>query len=153
MPWIQREFDFGEPPEERKAEKPKPALPHFDAPKNDNERLLKWQFAYRTEGDADALAKMYALGKKIALKYINAKARGNRRVAEMGAEEKEEKAHNAVTYIVARYLTVGDFWIRDSFTSYLYLRVQHELFYRRKVDGIVRFVDMETLTGMNSRTI
>ena len=141
MPWIQREFDFGEPPEERKAEKPKPALPHFDAPKNDNERLLNWQFAYRTEGDADALAKMYALGKRIALKYINAKARGNRRVAEMGADEKEEKAHNAVTYIVARYLTVGDFWIRDSFTSYLYLR--------RRCSGCRK----RTLGGRNERVL
>ena len=32
----------------------------------------------------------------------------------------------------------------ESFTSYLYLRIQHELFYRRKVDEIVSFVDMET---------
>lgn len=143
MPWIQQEFDFGELPEEAKAENPKPALPHFDAPRNDNERLLNLQHAYRTNGDADALGKIYALGKRIALKYINAKARGNRRVAELGADEKEEKAHNAVTYIVARYLRTKDFAILDSFTSYLYLRVQHELFYRRKVDGIVRFVDME----------
>lgn len=145
MPWIQQEFDFGLLPEEVKTEKPKPALPHFDAPKNDNERLLNLQHAYRTEGDAGALGEMYAMGKRIALKYIGAKASGNRRVAELGADEKEEKAHNAITYIIARYLRIKDFAIRESFTSYLYLRVQHELFYRRKVDEIVRFVDMDEM--------
>lgn len=144
MPWIQQEFDFGLP-EEKAAEKPKPALPRFAAPKNDNERLLNMQHAYRTDGDAGALGEMYALGKRIALKYINAKARGNRRVAELGADEREEKAHNAITYIISRYLQIKDFAIRESFTSYLYLRVQHELFYRRKVDEIVRFVDIEEI--------
>lgn len=146
MNWGQLEFDFDELPEE--TEEPKPALPRFDAPKCDNERLLNLQYAYRMDGDEGALGEMYALGKKIALKYISAKSSGNRHVAELGAEEKEEKAHNAITYIIARYLRVSDFWIAESFTSYLYLRVQHELFYRRKADEIVRFVDMETLRGI-----
>ncbi len=144
MHWIQQEFDFGELPKEIDTEKPKPALPRFDEPRNDNERLLNFQYAWKTGGDKRALDGMYSLGRTVALKYINAKARGNRRVAELGAGEKAEKAHNAITYMIARYLEVDDFWIANSFTSYLYLRVQHELFYRRKVDGIVRFVDIDT---------
>jgi hypothetical protein len=59
--------------------------------------------------------------------------------------EREEKAHNAITYIIEQYIRRADFTITDSFTAYLYLRIQHELFYRQKVDKIVSFVDIETL--------
>lgn len=90
---------------------------------------------------------MYKLGCKIALKYINAKAGTNPHIAHMSDDEKEEKAHNAITYIIARYLRVKDFSIRESFTSYLYLRVQHELYYQRKVDKIVDFVDWKSFRG------
>lgn len=144
---VQLEFDFDELPKENKTEKPKPALPHFDAPKNDNELLLNWQYEYRTTGDTDALNKMYALGRTIALKYIETIAQGKKPVAQMARSDKEEKAHNAITYIIVRYLRVKDFAIRESFTAYLYLRIKHELFYQRKVDWIVDFVDWETFRG------
>lgn len=144
---VQLKFDFDELPKESNTEKPKPVLPHFDAPRNDNERLLNWQYAYRTAGDTDALNKMYALGYTIALRYIETIAQGKKPVARMARGDKEEKAHNAITYIIARYLRVKDFAIRESFTSYLYLRIKHELFYRRKVDKIVNFVDWETFRG------
>lgn len=136
---VQQEFDFGELRKESK----KSALPHFDKPKNDNERLLNYQWAYKENGDQSALNSMYTLGYKIALKYISTKAQKNRHVAELCKSDKEEKAHNAITYIIARYLKVSDFAIKESFTAYLYLRIQHELFYTRKVDKIVQFVDME----------
>lgn len=148
---VQLEFDFGELPNEE-AEKPKPALPHFDNPKCDNERLLNYQWAYKENGDQNALNSMYTLGYKIALKYISTKAQKNRHIAELCRSDKEEKAHNAITYIIARYLKLSDFAIRESFTAYLYLRVQHELFYQRKVDKIVSFVDIETLyRGINDK--
>lgn len=141
---VQLEFELDELSEENKAEKPKPALPHYDQPQNDNEQLLNYQWAYKENGDQNALNSMYTLGYKIALKYISTKAQKNRHIAELCRSDKKEKAHNAITYIIARYLRVQDFVIMKSFTSYLYLRIQHELFYRRKVDEIVSFVDMET---------
>lgn len=61
--------------------------------------------------------------------------------------DKEEKAHNAITYIIARYLRVKDFAITESFTGYLFLRIKHELFYQRKVDKIVDFVDWDSYRG------
>ena len=142
---IQLEFDFGELPKE--AEKTKPALPHYDQPQNDNERLLNYQWAYKENGDNSALNAMYALGYTIAMKYISAKAKKNRHIAELCRSSKEEKAHNAITYIIARYLRDKDFVIIRSFTGYLYLRIQHELYYYRKVDKIVDFVDIETFRG------
>lgn len=131
----------GEPP--REAEKPRPAPPRFDQPKNDNERLLNCQWEYLEKGDQKALDEMYSLGYTIALKYIGTAAKKNKKVARLSDDDKAEKAHNAISYIIVRYLRRRDFCITDSFTAYLYLRIQHELFYRRKVDKIVAFVDMD----------
>ena len=145
MKLVQLEYDFVELPKE--AEKTKPALPHYDQPQNDNERLLNYQWAYKENGDNSALNAMYALGYTIAMKYISAKAKKNRHIAELCRSDREEKAHNAITYIIARYLRDKDFVIIRSFTGYIYLRIQHELYYYRKVDKIVSFVDMETFRG------
>ena len=139
---VQLEFDFGELPKE---EAPKPALPHFDTPTSDNEKLLNYQYAYREQDDARALNQMYKLGYRIALKFINAKAKKNKHIAALCMDDREEKAHNAITYIIEQYIKRADFAITDSFTAYLYLRIQHELFYQRKVDKIVSLVDIETL--------
>jgi hypothetical protein len=136
---VQLEFDF-----EFDELPPTRPLPYYPAPKNDNEKLLNWQYEYRIKGDEKALNKMYRLGEIIALRYINTVAKKNKAVAKLAQCDKEEKAHNAITYIIARYLRVKDFAVQKSFTAYLYLRIQHELFYQRKVDKIVDFVDMET---------
>ena len=146
---VQLEFDFGELPTE---EAPKPALPHFDTPASDNEKLLNYKYAYREQDDARALNQMYKLGYRIALKFINAKAKKNKHIAALCMDDREEKAHNAITYIIEQYIKRADFAITDSFTAYLYLRIQHELFYQRKVDKIVSFVDIETLyRGINGK--
>lgn len=134
----QLEFNFNEL-SERKTD-----LPHYEAPKNDNERLLNYQWAYK-KGDKAALNKMYELGYDIALRYISIHAKKNPHIAKLDQSHREEKAHNAITYIIARYLQIPDFAIHKSFTSYLYLRIQHELFYKRKVDDIVRFIDLDTI--------
>ena len=134
----QLEFNFNEL-SERKTD-----LPHYESPKNDNERLLNYQWDYR-KGDKTALNKMYELGYNIALRYISIHAKKNPHIAKLDQSRREEKAHNAITYIIARYLQISDFAIYKSFTSYLYLRIQHELFYKRKVDDIVSFIDLDTI--------
>lgn len=139
---VQLEFDFDELPNKDTQKKRK--LPYFENPKDDNERLLNYQYAYMTQDDKNALNAMYKKGKEIALKYIAAKAKKNKHIAALCMGDRDEKAHNAITYIIARYLRVKDFAIHESFMAYLYLRIQHELFYQRKVDKIVSFVDIET---------
>ena len=134
----QLEFNFNEL-SERKTD-----LPHYESPKNDNELLLNYQWDYR-KGDKTALNKMYELGYNIALRYISIHAKKNPHIAKLNQSRREEKAHNAITYIIARYLQISDFAIYKSFTSYLYLRIQHELFYKRKVDDIVSFIDLDTI--------
>ena len=140
MPYKQLEFDFDfNKPLEQKIE-----LPHYDNPQCDNELLLNYQWDFK-QGDKTALNKMYKLGYSIAQHYISIYAKKNTHIAKLDINRREEKAHNAITYIITRYLKISDFVIKKSFTSYLYLRIQHELFYKRKVDDIVSFIDLDTI--------
>lgn len=138
MESVQQEFDF---------ELPSKLLPYYPEPINDNQRLLNYQYDYKIKGDAKALNKMYVLGCKVAKRFIKTEAKARPPVAQLGESDREEKAHNAITYIIARYLRVKDFAIKESFTAYLYLRIKHELYYQRKVDKIVDFVDWESYRG------
>jgi hypothetical protein len=92
---------------------------------------------------------MYQLGYKVAARFIVNIAESQKKIAKLRRSEREEKAHNAIVYMIARYLRVKDFAITKSFTAYLYLRIKHELFYQRKVDTIVDFVDWENYRGAN----
>ena len=138
MLYQQLDFDFNEPLEQHLN------LPHYNEPKCDNERLLNYQWDFK-KGDKVALNKMYNLGFSIAQRYISIQAKKNPHIAKLSLYSRKEKAHNAITYIISRYLQIPDFAIYKSFTSYLYLRIQHELFYRRKVDDIVIFIDLDTI--------
>ena len=136
-------FEYGE--QEREPEEaPEEPLPFFAEPKNDNERLLNYQY-HAKHGDDTAFTAMYRLGCRIALRYINKKARGNKHLASLSAETRQEKAHNAITYVITRYCKAHKFYIKSSFTAYLYRCVLRELFYRRKVDSIVSFVAPQDL--------
>lgn len=149
---AQLAFDFYELQDiQNENEKPKPALPHFDEPQNDNERLLNYQWEYRERGDARALKKMYSLGYTVAMKYIETKAKGNRHVKGLCWSDKEEKAHNAIAYILTRYGTHREWYIKKSVTGYIYLRVKFELYYQTKADKIVRFLDGEKINRVIDR--
>jgi hypothetical protein len=119
-------------------------LPSFSDPCTDNERLLQFQYEFR-HGDANALQKMYTLGFRISMKFINAEAKRNRHIRHLSTDEKMEKANDATTYIIEQYLKREDFAILKNWPGYLFLRIQHELYYRRKVDEIVDFIDMDIL--------
>lgn len=119
-----------------------PELPYYEEPRNDNQRLLNFQKEYR-DGDETALVRMYSLSKTIAWKYINKISRKNKKVRRLCREEREAKAEDAATYIIEQLKTRRFFAITSSFTGYLWLRVMHELFYYRKVDKIVDFVDFD----------
>ena len=115
----------------------------YSTPKNDNQKLMSLQYEYRNEGKEEALRPMFEILKTIAAKYINTIARKNKRVKNLSQFDKECKAANAATYIVEQLILRPDFVITSSFTGYLYLRVEFEVFYHRKVDKIVDFVDLD----------
>ena len=127
---------------EKEAEKPARAIPHFENPKTDNQRLLEFQYRFKN-GDKSALDKLYTLGCSVALKFINKKAESNIHIRQLSEEERQEKAHRASSYIIERYLKRPDFYIYKNYPGYLYLRVIFELYHQRKVDKIVDFVDFK----------
>ena len=116
-------------------------LPYYSNPKNDNEHLLTLQYRVKN-GDKDALIPLQDKCMEIALKLINKESHRNHHIRHMSMEIRRDKAYNASLYIVTRYLKDRSFYIKDSFTAYLYLRVKHELYYVREVDRIVDFVDI-----------
>ena len=138
-------FDFWEEEKKQEAEKlqdQNAKLPHFLEPKNDNEYLLEcqWQFKH---GDRQALVKMYKRSRTICLKFINAIGQKNKHVKALSWEAKKIKAEDAATYVIEQYIKRPDFAIVKNYPGYLFLRVAHEIYYMRKVDHIVDFVDLE----------
>lgn len=127
-----------------KEQKKKVEVPYFENPKNDNERLLNCQYEYYN-GDPAALTRMYQISLDVCSAYIGEIAKANQHVLSLPFSKKKEKAHDAATYLPARYLKKKDFVIKTSFTGYLFLRVQYEVYKdkKRKVDQIVDFVDFD----------
>lgn len=138
-------FDFWEEEKKQEAEKlqdQNSKLPHFLEAKNDNEYLLECQWQYR-HGDQDALVRMYKRARTLSLKFINAIGQQNRHVRALTYEAKEIKAEDAATYMIEQFIKRPDFVITKNFPGYLFLRVAHELYYMRKVDKVVDFVDLQ----------
>lgn len=129
-------------PEEREV-KQNGQLRWYSDPRSDNQRLMSLQYEYRTEGKREALDQIYEICRTIAAKYINTIAKHNRKVKNLSAFDKDAKASDAATYIVVQLMNRPDFTITKSFTGYLFLRVEFELFYHRKIDKIVDFVDLD----------
>ena len=148
--WLQAKqqvlpFDFWEEERleaEKRQQEQTDGLPHFPSPRNDNEYLLECQWQYR-HGDDAALVKMYKRARTLGLKFINAIGQSNSHVAALTYEAKKIKAEDAATYIIEQYMKRADFAVVKNFPGYLFLRVVHELYYMRKVDHLVDFVDLQ----------
>lgn len=135
---LELPFDLAPP-----AEIAAPVFPHYESPRNDNERLLELQFQYRNENKPAALVQLLELAETIALKMINKETRRNRHIKGLAIWQRKEKAHDAAIYFFEQYSKKPAFCIKKNFPGYIFLRVQHELYYRRECDKIVDFVDLE----------
>ena len=118
-------------------------MPYFERPESDNQQLFNFQFEFK-KGNAQALARMYKKLYEVAYKTINNRSRTNERIAALSATERQQKAHDAATYIIEQYLKRPDFVITDSMTGYLYTRVNWELYgkdHQNKRDQMVVYTD------------
>ncbi len=131
-------FDFAIPkPKER------PPVPPFrEKEKNDNDHLMNIQYRYLT-GEKQALSEFYLYSCKVCTKFIKDERR--KKGFFISDEDREEKAHNAATYLIKQYLTRSDFLCSRNITSYLFQRVLHELYYHTKIDEIIEYCDNEQL--------
>lgn len=116
------------------------ALPYFKAPKNDGQRLLNLQYEYKT-GRAEALGDMYKILFEIAYKTINALSKNDANIKALEASDRQQKAHDAATYVIEQYLKRPDFSREKSITGYLFPRIRRELYYSRKCDKMLDYRD------------
>lgn len=115
-------------------------LPHFDNPRNEAQKLLNLQYEYKN-GRAEALGEMYKMLFVIAYKTVNKKCSSDENVAGLSAAERQQKAHDATTYVIEQYLKRPDFVIQDSIIAYVYRRILRELYYARECDKMLVFKD------------
>lgn len=114
----------------------RPAVPHFDNPQCDNEALLNAQYDY-IQGDKSALTRLYNIGIKVALRMIQTLGRDNFLVRNLSLDDKWEKAHDAICYVITRYLEDGAFAVQKNMTSYIYLCVKKEVYRHSKGSELV----------------
>lgn len=109
---------------------------------SDNDELLELQEKVKNGNNA-ALSVMYTKLYEIAYKTINASSAKNEIIAGMTAAERQQKAHDAATYIIEQYLKRPDFEIKTSMTGYLYRRINYELYgrFNRNCDKLLIFTD------------
>lgn len=111
-------------------------------PEGENEKLIYFIDAYRVTNKKIYLEKFYLLACDIAKAFIEKEKK--QKGFYLDDLDKEEKAINASSYMVEQIIK-RPFLFFNRPTSYLYLRVKKELYYRRKIDEIVFFCDMESL--------
>lgn len=118
-------------------------MPYFERPESDDQQLFNFQFEFK-KGNAQVLAGMYKKLYEVAYKIINNRSRTNGRIAALSATERQQKAHDAATYIIEQYLKRPAFVITDSITGYLYTRINWELYgkdHQYKRDQMVVYTD------------
>ena len=87
---------------------------------------------------------MYEKLVTVAYKIINNRSNSNAKIKALSADERQQKAHDAATYIIEQYIKRPAFVITDSVTGYLYTRVNWELYgkdHQNKRDQMVVYTD------------
>lgn len=109
---------------------------------SDEQQLFNLQTKLKN-GDAQAMAAMYEKLVTVAYKTINSRSRSNAKIKALSATERQQKAHDAATYIIEQYLKRPAFVITDSITGYLYTRINWELYgeHQYKRNQIVVYTD------------
>lgn len=110
---------------------------------SDEQQLFNLQSRLKN-GDAQAMAAMYEKLVTVAYKTINSRSNSNAKIKALSADERQQKAHDAATYIIEQYLKRPAFVITDSITGYLYTRINWELYgkdHQNKRDQMVVYTD------------
>ena len=113
-------------------------LPHFDAPENDNERLLNYQYDFIVNGSQKAWGNLWKLTEATAGRMLANVCK--LRNIHFSREEWEDKRAEAVMYLLRRYKTRPGYRIEADFPLHIWYAVKHVLDYKRKCDGLVDYV-------------
>ncbi len=121
-------------------------LPYFEHPKNDNERLLNYQYDFIVNGSQEAWCGLWKLTTKV-VGLMLAKECKERKIF-FDHEEWKDKKSEAVIYILRRYKTHPGYCIKSSYPLHIWYAVKHVLDYRRRSDEIVDYVSGAELIAL-----
>lgn len=126
--------------EARKQLKP----PHYDEPKNDNERLMNYQYDYIVNGSEEAWGKLIELSfvvtKRLVWRWLKAKK------MHLDDIDQDEKTSIAVEYVLRRYKTRIGYCVTKNFFTALQNGVEHAMLYKTKIDEETDY--LEDLQGL-----
>ena len=119
-------------------------LPHFDDPKNDNERLLNYQYDWLVHRNPEAWEKLWLLSCTVARRMITAMAR--KKGFKLSEATLHDKVENAVIYVLRRY-DYG-WYVRKAYLKAIKEAVVHSLWYRTKAQRMETIMDDETISRL-----
>lgn len=112
-------------------------LKFFDNPKDDNERLLNYQFLFLKNGDKNAWAKLFILSTEVA-KRITTKAVRDKRLP-VDPIDMPEKVSIAVEYVLSRYAKKKGWYVKSNYLSAIKSGVIHALYYCTTIERLTDY--------------
>ena len=130
-------------PETGKNTPPRDLL-RFPDPKNDNERLLNYQYEWLVHQDAKAWEGLWILSRQIARRMILTLAK--KKGFSMDPLTLEDKADDAIIYILRRYQR--GWYVRKAYHKAIKEGVIHAIWHRTKAQKNEVLMDDETISRL-----
>lgn len=114
--------------------------PYYENPKNDNEQLFNYQYEYLKHGDQNAYGKLLELALKVIKRLIWRWLESHRKVYWDDITQ-DEKAMEALVYVLRRYSTRVGWYCSTNFITILQDGVRHVTQYDTKINKSLTFVE------------
>lgn len=114
-------------------------LQHFDNPETDNERLLNYQYEYLVYKNQEAWVKLWELSIKTAgqcLAHLCKKYHKS-----IPGDLWEDYKLDVTMYVLRRYKTRKNYYIKKEFVYQLYLAARNKLLQVKKSEKCIEFVN------------
>ncbi|MCQ2387872.1 MAG: hypothetical protein MJ066_05470 [Clostridia bacterium] len=120
-------------------EPPKPKLKYFPNPENDNALLFNLQKEYIETGDEAKYWELWQLTAKVAERIIRKIV--IRRALVWADDEINDKVSDTCLYLLRRYKTRKNYYIKDNFIIAIKDSIRHALDYQNSIDKATFYID------------
>jgi len=117
--------------------------PYYEWPINDNELLLNYQYEFIVHDDQNAYAKLLELANLVTKRLISRWLRNRGKFLDVYWDEitKDEKAMEAMVYVLRRYSTRVGWYVSTNFIVALNEGVRHVTGYETKIGKAITYVE------------